>query len=398
MTIDPPTRVAAMLALLRPQADEIVVAVDSRVDPGELGAYVDVADRVVRFEFRDPVDRPRAWLHAQCRGDWILSLDGDEVPSPALVDQLDELVAADDVIQYHVPRRWLYPDPGTWLGELPWWPDFQVRLVRNDASLSVRGGLHGGIVPALPARHIEAPIYHLDCLVKTESERAVKAAAYEAVEPGPTAYGGGRLNDVLYLPERHRTMDLRSVPSTDRAWIEDVLKARSLPGGGHAGPEQQVAMVPAEEIDALAPHEALPEGAYHAVLSLFDDHDRRMLPDEKRPMYVRVENEGPVTWPWGWEQKPEIRVSYHWRSLTDDFVDVEGLRSPLTAPLLPGGTQIVPVWVAAPTAAGPYILELDLVHEHVRWFNQPLAVEMRVEQGRSFSEPGPFSAPPGAVH
>jgi hypothetical protein len=188
------------------------------------------------------------------------------------------------------------------------------------------------------------------------------------------------------------------VPSTDRVWIESVLKDKPRREGGHAGFEQLVAMVPAEEIDVVAPQEVLPEEAYRAVLSLFDDRDRRILPNEKRPMYVRVMNVGTVTWPWGWEQQPEIRVSYHWRSPTGETVDVEGIRSPLTAPLGPGETQIVPVWVAAPAEAGQYILEFDLVHEHVRWFNRPLAVEMRVVQGRSSAEPEPFSASPGVVH
>ena len=69
-----------------------------------------MADRVVRFEFRPPVDRPRAWLAAQCTGDWLLSIDGDEVPSTALVDALPGLTAAPDVQQCWLPRRWLFPD------------------------------------------------------------------------------------------------------------------------------------------------------------------------------------------------------------------------------------------------------------------------------------------------
>jgi hypothetical protein len=99
MTADPPAQAATALRALRDVADEIVVAVDSRVEPASLAAYDDVADRVVRFRFRPPVDRPRAWLAAQCHGDWVLSLDGDEVPSQALLRALPELVAATDVVQ-----------------------------------------------------------------------------------------------------------------------------------------------------------------------------------------------------------------------------------------------------------------------------------------------------------
>ena len=121
----------------------------------------------------------------------------------------------------------------------------------------------------------------------------------------------------------------------------------------------------------------------------------QMVPGQTRPLYVCVENKGPVPWPWGWEQVPQIRISYHWRSGTGELVHFEGIRSPLTARLEPGATQIVPVWVAAPEVEGTYILEFDLVHEQVRWFDQPLELTVRVAPGRSSprSEAIPVSAP-----
>ena len=224
-----------MLSGLRGVADEIVVAADSRVDVGLLDAYDDVADRVVRFDFRPPVDRPRAWLADQCSGDWLLSIDGDEVPGVELVEALPGLVAAGDVVQYWLPRRWLFPGTSTWLGELPWWPDYQMRLLRNDATLAARAEPHAGFVTVLPARHVTAPLYHLDCVVNDAEARAAKARRYEAEMPGPRAYGGGGLNAVLYAPERWATAELRPVPAADRAVLDAVLAARE------AGPARAAA-------------------------------------------------------------------------------------------------------------------------------------------------------------
>ena len=394
MTVDPPARVAAVLGLLRDVADEVVVAVDDRVDPSTLGPVHAVADRVLRFGFRPPVDRPRPWLAAQCTGEWILSIDGDEVPSRALVAALPELVASPDVQHHQVPHRWLFPDSGHWLADLPWWPDFHVRLVRNDATLAVRGGVHAGIVPVLPARHLDTPIYHLDALVRTEEERRAKADRYEAERPGHQAFGGGLLNDVLYLPERHGDVALRPVPDDDRAWIDDVLAAtddassnpppQPRAGSGFRGRVRNavpvpvpVPVTPAAEIDAFVPPSQLPDDAYRVGLEPFET-DHRIAPGELRPFYVRVRNEGSVTWPWGLEQEPQIRVSYHWRTVEGEMLHYEGLRSPLPDRVGPGGATIVPVWVQAPAEAGTYVLELDLVHEHVRWFEAPLQVEMKV--------------------
>jgi hypothetical protein len=381
MTVDPPARVAAILSLLREIADEIVVAVDSRVEPATLGPLLAVADRVVRFRFRPPVDRPRAWLMAQCTGDWILSVDGDEVPSAALLARLPELLAHTGVVQHHLPRRWLFPDPGSWLAELPWWPDYQVRLVRNGPTAAARSGVHGGLVAVLPNRQAEAPLYHLDCVLTSEQERRDKADRYEAEHPGRTAFGGGSLNHTLYLPERTHAHDPRPVPDDDRVLIDHVLAGTTITAPAPAA--GQPPLIPDDEIDALAAPTlpaALPDDAYKAHLALADHEDTRLAPGERRPVYVRVTNAGGVRWPWGLDQEPQVRVAYHWRHADGEILHVEGLRSPFPATVGPGETVVVPVWVDAPTDEGTYLLDVDLVHEHVRWFDDPLTVEVRVAE------------------
>ena len=384
-----------------------MVAVDSRVDVGALGAYDDVADRVVRFEFRPPVDRPRAWLAAQCSGDWLLSIDGDEVPSTALVGALPDLVAAGDVQQCWLPRRWLWPDAGTWLAEAPWWPDFQVRLLRNDATLASRGELHGGFVGVLPARHVDAPLYHLDTVVDDEATRAAKAARYEAEAPGRSAYGGGPLSDVMYRPEAWSSGAVRPVPDEDRALIERVLAARARALTGPAAPAAsasptgpadptEVPIAPAAEIDGLASSPEMAPGDYAAGLSLYEgigaSTPLRLAPGEVRPVYIEVENRGGATWRWGLDQQPLVRLSHHWLTHDGVVTRYEGLRSPLPCTLPPGGSVIMPMWVEAPDEPGEHVLEVDLVHELVRWFERPLRVAVVVAERRPAAE-APESGP-----
>ena len=66
VTRDPGARVAAALLPLRDIADEIVVAVDARLNAEQLGAYESVADVLVRFEFGPPIESSFEWLKNLC--------------------------------------------------------------------------------------------------------------------------------------------------------------------------------------------------------------------------------------------------------------------------------------------------------------------------------------------
>jgi hypothetical protein len=320
----------------------------------------------------------------------LLSIDGDEVPSQALVSALPELVSATDVVQYWLPRRWLYPDTRWFLSDAPWWPDFQVRLMRNDATLAARAELHAGFVASLPSRHVDEPLYHLDVVLNDAGSRASKVARYATEAPGLAAYGGGELSEVMYLPERWIHAPACPVPEDDRATIEHVVAART------AAPEKQwdgevplVVVAPAVEVDALASTRVLRDTDYAVALTLFaESAPVRLAPDELRPLYVVVGNRGRARWPWGLEQQPAIRVSYHWRSIDGRVREFEGLRSPLPCTVAPGESTIVPVWVRAPSEPGPHLLDVDLVHEGVRWFDSPLTIAIGVAE-RARRDPAP---------
>ena len=92
---------------LRPVADEILVALDERADPEVSNDLATVADRILVYPYAEPVDRPLPWLYEQCRGEWALTIDDDEIPSVALVEALPELCADASVTHYWLPRRWL---------------------------------------------------------------------------------------------------------------------------------------------------------------------------------------------------------------------------------------------------------------------------------------------------
>lgn len=372
-TRDPGPRVAAILEPFAEFAHEIVVAADASVGERELAEYARVADRLLRFEHPGP-ERSLAYLHKQCTGDWILVIAGDELASPSLLRRLAELPNEGDVLQYLLPVRWLFPDPRHWLDELPWSPDYHNRLVRNDASLWFPGAVHTGAAPLRPARYLEEPLYHLDCVLTSEQERAAKAKRYEALAAGLRAPGGGPLNERYYLPERHARLAPEPVPGEDGAAIRAVLEARA--GGGSPAP-REIPLATREQLLAHWAGRDLGDDAYRASIATIE-RDLRMDAGEVRALYMRVVNEGTEQWPWATpEQRPVIRLSYRWWEPGGDCLG-EGERSSLPHPVAPGESSVVPMNVRAPARAGRYELEVDLVHEHVRWFGCSLRLPFAI--------------------
>jgi hypothetical protein len=374
ITAEPAGRVAAILEPLREVANEIVLALDSRVDHATIERYAAVADVVHRIEFLR-LERHLAWLHAQCRGDWILRLDGDELPSAALLQRLPELVDSVAVSQYWIARRWLYPDPGHALNEVPWSVDFVNCLVRNDGGLRFAGVHHLHAAPTSPCAYVEEPVYHLDLLLHSEHERRTKAVRYEVERPHLLALGGARINEAFYLPELVPSPNLCPVPAVDQPVI-----ARAL-GGGPDGRSTHPAPLPPivglAELDRFWEGRAVPDSAYDALVEPYESH-ARMAPGEVRQVFFRVTNRGSERWPWGLDHSPPIRLSYRWLNADGSIHTPEGLRSPFPHVVVPGDTVLTPLTVAAPEQLGRYTLEVDVVHEGHRWFGRELRVEVLV--------------------
>ena len=368
MTRGPADRVAALLALFRPAADEIVVAVDDRAGAEVEGAFAGVADRILRYPYTEPVDRPLAWIHAQCEGEWVLTVDDDEIPSRALLDALPKLIRARDCTHHWLPRRWLYPTADSYLDARPWRPDYQPRLVLNDPRvLSFTAETHVPVTVLGPAHYLDTPLYHADLVLNPLEAREQKARRYERLHPGKRV-AGRPLNEAFYLPERVDP-PTRSVPAEDLVLIAAVLAPGPAPGG-----TSEVRAADRAEIDRLWAGRKLGDQAYEARLTLLEAVPP-LRTGAHETVDVLVENLGDELWPWGGAGEPEIRLGSRWRS--PERV-VAGSHMPLPADLPPSGRQIVLLDLRAPDEPGSWTLEIDLVHEHVRWFGRGLEVEVEI--------------------
>jgi hypothetical protein len=343
----------------------------------------------VRVPFPGNFARLYAWMREQCTGRWILQLDLDEVPAPGLAAEVAQTIAAGDVTHAWVPRRWLFPDRASWLAEWPWRPDYALRLLRNDAALlRFPGLLHRTVRVLGPSRYLRSPLYHADLLLTDMAGRERKSLNYERELPG-LVIDGRSLNEVYYLPERRTDLRLAAVPPEDMAAISVFLDAgaslstqcrRSAPGS--------LGSATAEEICRLSEARTLGEDAYDARLILLDD-DLRIVRGEWRAFYVEVHNCGSAHWPGGMDARPQIRLGCRW-PIDGSFE--EGERSPLPAPLAPGAHAIVPLELVGPSPTGIREIEIDLVHEHVRWFGRGIRASIDVRAPAGGARPTPATA------
>jgi hypothetical protein len=361
-----PARLGAILGLLRPGVDEIVVAVDARREDAAR-RLASVADRVVTFEHEPPGDRPIAWLFGLCSGDWILNVDDDEVPAPTLLDEVRDVVDRGDSTHGWIARRWLLPGATRYLDEPPWSTEFQLRLVLADERfLQFSDEFHRPVVAHGPARYVAAPLWHLDTALNPFEARRAKALAYERERRG-MRIGALSHNSGLYLPELRGDSASAPVPEEDAARIAAVLAADEPPRS-----RRRIRAATRDEVDAAWPGEPFDPSLYSARLELVSVGP--MTAELQQTVDVRVRNDGERTWRWGAQARPEIRLAYRW-----DGEPATGLRTPLPADLRPGEELVVPVHVVAPRRPGTRTLAVDLVHEHVRWFGveATAAVEVR---------------------
>ena len=75
----------------------------------------------------------------------------------------------------------------------------------------------------------------------------------------------------------------------------------------------------------------------------------------------------------------KIRLAYHWLKKTGEMVIHDGIRSSIPRNVNPGEKVEVSAKVKAPTAAGEYILEFDMVQEQVAWFGSRGTKTLRLD-------------------
>jgi len=367
-------RVRNLLAVLRPHVDEIVVAVDRRGDDAVLEEIGPLADRRFTVELKGSASWATGWILNQCSGEWILRLDDDEIPSVELLDALPELTSDPRPALIELRRRWLHPTVDRYIESAPWGEEWQYRLLRNvPGSWRFDGRVHTDVLVRGERRIVDTPFYHADLLLQPFERRRAKSLAYEVLRPG-LEYNDSPVNG-LYVPEAADGLVTAAVPAADRALVETVLDGSvALPSPRPAAPVEHVR---AKEIGRFNETREVSPGAYSARIE-FRRPARRLIAGGTRYHELLVTNLGDETWPAGPTATPLIRLGYRWREADSRRV-VYDAREAFTETVAPGQSTIVRLGAKTPVEPGRYVLEVDVVHEHVRWFEQQASLEVTVE-------------------
>lgn len=341
-TRDSGSRLADVIVHARRFADEVIVGVDadSIDDTWEVAsAYADIA---YRFNHSNKLAPAYIMPFQYCRGEWVFQLDDDEYMEEGFEEIFPELLGNPLFTHYHIARKWVVSlDPPQYMHAHPWYPDYQLRLMRNDSSLFWKPPrYHTGIVVAGPgARESRYAILHYEPLVCTPDMREKKLRRYRDG-------GFNILTEVYYgekIGERRLFKPLSILPQ---------IKPK------HQNIDSEMKSCPINDFPSWG----------SKFLEI--EFSQKVAASQPVVVTLHITNTGKMTWFPQSRSWPILNVGFHIKSASGEMLEFNGSRIELSARVFPNETVKIVSTFVAPAKAGDYILTWDMVSEGECWFEQ----------------------------
>ena len=137
-------------------ADEVIV-LDSGSDDDTVEICKQYTDSVFITDWPGfGIQKQRALDKAQ--GDWILSIDADEVVTTELRTEIEKALQQEQFNGYDIPRLSSYC--GKQIRHGGWWPDYVLRLFRRNAGYFTESVVHERIVVQGEIGKLTSPLLH----------------------------------------------------------------------------------------------------------------------------------------------------------------------------------------------------------------------------------------------
>ena len=345
LTRDSEDRLGRLLSEVSAFADEVIVGVDADTVDRTLDVARAHADIVYRFRHPGQMAPARMLPFRYATGDWILSLDDDESIEPRFDTIVSDLLVDPLVSHYWFPRKWVVSlDPCEYLHAKPWYPDWQLRLFRNDPSMIWKPARpHTGYHILGPSCHEErAAILHFEPIWCTPEARQRKLAGYRQAGAQPET-------EMQFTPAAadvpRRPAELRAVPQP---------RPRTVPS----------------QFDPTVHELELPGRAPWRSEILSVEMPGKAACGASILVEARVRNTGQMSWAphMGAYRSTQLNLSYHLLDRSGRMVQWDGQRYHMPRLVPPGDEVTFICSFRAPDRAGEYAIEWDLVSEHECWF------------------------------
>lgn len=316
--------------------DELVIFIDEeRVTSGTVKRAQRVATRVHYHKSATWYEWDLASMARACESDWVFLIERDEQLSAEWHQpQWRHILETTEFTHFWIPRRWVVPGR-RYITAPPWWPDFQLRLLRNNLEgTAFPKRLHDPIrVPGLGGSFCNLAIHHHVLWLCSRANREDRIRYYEQLRPGE-ALGH------YYLYEQYR-------PSM-----------APLPTGGRLDINDEICWMEKLQSEDIS------------KLSLkVDGMPKALRPSEVFWLDAEVTNATSKTiystFPF------PVRLAYHWaEKATRRVLVFDGDRTELFPGTPPNATGAYAMTIRAPKEPGEYILQTTMVQENVCWFEE----------------------------
>lgn len=176
---------AGWFSEVREIVDELVIFVDTEHASEETHGFARQLTRHVHeLKGQGYVEAHLEQMVGACSGEWILRLDSDEQLAHGWMAGAWRDLLRGETTHFICPRRWIHP-AGGFIDSAPWWPDWQVRLFRNEpGQLTFPQEIHEPIIVSGPGQHLfHLGIDHHALRLTTRAQREEKVRHYTRLRP-----------------------------------------------------------------------------------------------------------------------------------------------------------------------------------------------------------------------